>query len=154
MSERIAAPTDFLGVNLYSRQVVRRDPQRGVGYRPMPLTLPTTPMGYERAPHALGAFASWVSREYDGPIIYVTENGVCDNTEREGDEVLDEGQELGGILWRRSLRVAQEPVAQGGETPLTDFGFGISDASARLSTGCGILLGECAHHAQPAQRAL
>jgi beta-glucosidase len=87
--ERIAAPTDFLGVNLYSRQVVRRDPQRGVGYRPMPLTLPTTPMGYERAPHALGAFVRWVSQEYDGPVIYITENGVCDNTEREGDAVPD-----------------------------------------------------------------
>jgi beta-glucosidase len=78
--ETIAQATDFLGVNLYSRGVVRRDRARGVGYRLLPPTLPTTPMGYEVAPHALGDFVSFVTKEYDRPRIYVTENGMCDNT--------------------------------------------------------------------------
>ena len=78
--ETIAVQTDFLGVNLYSRRVVRADPERGVGYRYAEPTLPTTPMGYEIAPHALGDFVTFVSNEYDRPRIYVTENGMCDNT--------------------------------------------------------------------------
>ena len=78
--ELIAAETDFLGVNLYSRNRVVADPKQGVGYRYAPATLPLTDMGYEAAPHALGDFVRFVSKEYGGPRIYITENGVCDNT--------------------------------------------------------------------------
>jgi beta-glucosidase len=78
--EVIAAETDFLGVNIYSRNRVLADSDRGVGYRYAPATLPLTDMGYEAAPHALGDFVRFVSKEYGGPRIYVTENGVCDNT--------------------------------------------------------------------------
>ena len=74
----ISEPTDFLGVNLYSRARVQLDPERGIGYRAAEPVLPTTEMGYEVAPHALGDFVRFVSREYDRPVIYVTENGVCD----------------------------------------------------------------------------
>ena len=77
----IAAPTDFLGVNLYSRERVVADKSRGVGFRAAPPTLPVLPMGYEAAPFALGDFLRFVSAEYGRPKIYVTENGVCDNTE-------------------------------------------------------------------------
>ncbi len=78
--EAIAAPTDFLGVNLYSRARVHLDAERGVGFREAPPVLPTTPMGYEKAPHALGDFIGWVTKEYGRPKIYVTENGVCDDS--------------------------------------------------------------------------
>jgi len=78
--ELIAAKTDFLGVNLYSRNRVVADPRRGKGFRYAPATLPLTDMGYEAAPHALGDFVRFVSEEYGRPRIYVTENGVCDNT--------------------------------------------------------------------------
>jgi beta-glucosidase len=77
----IAAPTDFLGVNLYSRERVVADKSRSIGYRGAPPTLPLLPMGYEAAPFALGDFLRFVSAEYGKPVIYVTENGVCDNTE-------------------------------------------------------------------------
>ncbi len=90
--ETIAAPTDFLGVNLYSRARIEADPERGVGYRTAEPVLPTTPMGYERAPFALGDFVRFVSAEYDRPLIYVTENGVCDNTEPVDGEVDDVGR--------------------------------------------------------------
>jgi beta-glucosidase len=76
--EIIAEPTDFLGVNLYSRSRVQLDATRSIGYRAAEPILPTTEMGYEVAPHALGDFIRFVSREYDRPRIYVTENGVCD----------------------------------------------------------------------------
>jgi beta-glucosidase len=85
----IAAPTDFLGVNLYSRRRVLADASRGVGYRGAPPTLPLLPMGYEAAPFALGDFLRFVSAEYGKPKIYVTENGVCDNTAPAGGVVAD-----------------------------------------------------------------
>ncbi len=67
--ERIAAPTDFLGVNLYSRRWSSRDPQRGVGFRRAKPLLPTTPMGYEKAPYALGDFVRFGSRRSTtGPV--------------------------------------------------------------------------------------
>src|SRR5690606_8875099 len=65
----IATPMDFLGVNLYSREVVRYDMARGVRYHAAEPTLPLTPMGYEQAPHALGDFVTWVSQEYGFPPI-------------------------------------------------------------------------------------
>ena len=86
----IAQPTDFLGVNLYSRSRIEPDDARGVGYRPAPPTLPLLPMGYEAAPHSLGDFVRWVSREYGHPKIYITENGVCDNTEPDANGVIDD----------------------------------------------------------------
>lgn len=73
----IATPTDFLGVNNYSRQVVRAD-NRALGFRAVPPTLPVQPMGYEEAPNSLGDFVRWVSNEYGNPKIYITENGSGD----------------------------------------------------------------------------
>ena len=76
----IAEATDFLGLNIYSRQLIEADPERGVGFRFARPTLPLLPMGYEAAPHVLGAFVRWVTNEYGRRPIYITENGVCDNT--------------------------------------------------------------------------
>jgi beta-glucosidase len=87
--ETIAAETDFLGVNLYSRNRVVADEKRGLGYRYAPATLPLTDMGYEAAPHALGDFVRFVTEEYGRPRIYITENGVCDNTALVGGVVDD-----------------------------------------------------------------
>ncbi len=88
--EVIAAETDFLGVNLYSRNRVVADEKRGVGYRYAAPTLPLTDMGYEAAPHALGDFVRFVTQEYGRPRIYITENGVCDNTAPVGGVVDDQ----------------------------------------------------------------
>jgi beta-glucosidase len=88
--ELIAQPTDFLGVNLYSRARIEPDEGRGVGYRNARPTLPLLPMGYEAAPDSLGDFVRWVSKEYDRPKIYITENGVCDNTEPGPDGTIDD----------------------------------------------------------------
>ena len=87
--EVIAAPTDFLGVNLYSRRRILPSDERGVGFAAAAPTLPLLPMGYEAAPHSLGDFVRWVSKEYGRPRIYITENGVCDNTEPIGGVIDD-----------------------------------------------------------------
>ena len=88
----IAEPTDFLGVNLYTRTRVLPGDDTGLGYEVAPMLLPTTPMGYEKAPHALGDFVRFVSGEYGFPRIYVTENGVCDDTAPYAGKVDDQGR--------------------------------------------------------------
>jgi len=60
--ETIAAPTDFLGTNLYSRGLIEADPGRGVGYRRAMPRLPLLPMGYEAAPHSLVDLSRFVPR--------------------------------------------------------------------------------------------
>jgi beta-glucosidase len=86
----IAAPTDFLGLNLYTRRRVLPDASRSVGFDMAEPTLPLTDMGYEAAPHALGDFVDFVSAEYGRPTIYVTENGVADDTAPVAGRVDDE----------------------------------------------------------------
>jgi beta-glucosidase len=88
--ETIAVPTDFLGVNLYSRSRIEPDEGRGVGYRAARPTLPLLPMGYEAAPDSLGDFVRFVSKEYNRPKIYITENGVCDNSEPDANGAVDD----------------------------------------------------------------
>ena len=97
----IASPTDFLGTNLYSRSLIQASPGRGVGFAFAAPRLPLLPMGYEAAPHALGDFVRWVSKEYGYPKIYITENGVCDNTEPGPDGQVNDATRvelLGGFL--------------------------------------------------------
>ena len=75
-------------MNLYSRQLVQ--PGGPTGFTSAAPTLPLLPMGYEAAPHSLGDFVRWVSKEYGNPVIYITENGVCDNTEPGPDGAIED----------------------------------------------------------------
>ncbi|MES4792506.1 MAG: beta-glucosidase [Chloroflexota bacterium] len=106
----IAAPTDFLGVNLYSRALIQ-PANNGVGFAGAPPRLPLLPMGYEAAPHSLGAFVRWVSKEYGRPRIYITENGVCDNTEPDAKGVVDDRTRQ--ELLRGFLVGLNEAIAEG-----------------------------------------
>ncbi|HEX6030772.1 MAG TPA: family 1 glycosylhydrolase, partial [Tepidiformaceae bacterium] len=86
----IAEPTDFIGVQLYTRRRIEADPGRTIGYRAAPPTAPLLGMGYEQAPHALGDFVRWLTKEYERPRIYITENGVNDDTEIDGGVINDQ----------------------------------------------------------------
>ena len=88
--EAIAAPTDFVGANVYTRARVKPDPDAPQGWREARATLPLTDFGYEAAPQALGDVVRWLTTEYDRPPILVTENGVCDNTAPAGGRVDDQ----------------------------------------------------------------
>jgi beta-glucosidase len=73
----IAAPLDFLGVNYYTRSVVRADPRGGA-----PITVPVegaehTEMGWEVYPDGLYELLVRLRDEYDPPPLYVTENGAA-----------------------------------------------------------------------------
>jgi beta-glucosidase len=73
----IATPIDFLGVNYYSRVVMRMDPQNG----PVPVTpgakVPVTDMGWELEPDHLRMLLVRLNEEYGAPKMYITENGAA-----------------------------------------------------------------------------
>ncbi len=76
--EIISRPIDFLGVNYYSRTVVKDDPQSfivaartdnppGTEYSQM----------WEIYPEGLYDLLTRVQREYNPEVVYITENGIC-----------------------------------------------------------------------------
>jgi beta-glucosidase len=75
--ERIATPTDFLGVNYYFRQVVAADPDGPAPFaRQVPVTGSIeTAMGWEAYPAGLEQLLVTVTEAYTPERIFVTENG-------------------------------------------------------------------------------
>ena len=85
----IAAPLDFLGVNYYTRTVVRADPEDG-----SPLTVDTddaerTDMGWEVYPDGLFELLVRLRDDYELPPLYVTENGAAYADRRDNGTVDD-----------------------------------------------------------------
>ena len=73
--ETIATPIDFLGVNYYSRAVVRMGPAgRPAQTRPAG---EYTEMGWEVYPQGLYDLLTRLTRDYHPPALYVTENGAA-----------------------------------------------------------------------------
>jgi beta-glucosidase len=72
----IAAPIDFLGVNYYRREVVRRGPDGGrqVVHHPDSVY---TDMGWEVSPEGLHRLLVRLRDDYAPPALYVTENGAA-----------------------------------------------------------------------------
>jgi len=86
----VQAPTDYVGVNNYSRALAKDDPGApplNVGY--VPGDLPVTEMGWEVFPQGLHDILVWVHQTYSPPEMYVTENGAAFPDNLEGGEVND-----------------------------------------------------------------
>ncbi|MFN2464230.1 MAG: GH1 family beta-glucosidase [Candidatus Dormibacteria bacterium] len=74
----ISEPVDFVGVNYYSRGVVRHSPGTGVmDAATLPVTAPSTAMGWEIYPEGLYELLTWMRDRYPGVAIYITENGCA-----------------------------------------------------------------------------
>jgi beta-glucosidase len=79
--ELVRAPLDFLGINLYTRTLVRAHPKDplGIGAQavgPVGGTEgPRTDFGWEVWPRALRDVVVRITRDYDRPAIEITENG-------------------------------------------------------------------------------
>lgn len=77
--DTIAAPVDWVGINYYTRRLVKHDgsklfPQIGAAEG----TLPKTALGWEIYPDGLHHFLTRMKNEYSGDLpIYVTENGMA-----------------------------------------------------------------------------
>jgi beta-glucosidase len=75
----IQEPMDFLGINYYSRTVVRDDPSGDffAGARVRQNGSEHTAMDWEVYPEGLGSVLRWVRRRYGDIPLYVTENGAA-----------------------------------------------------------------------------
>jgi len=74
----IGEPIDFLGVNYYTRSVVRYDDSVPL-LRASPVRVPglRTETGWEVHPQGLHRVLTWVKERYGNPSLYVTENGAA-----------------------------------------------------------------------------
>jgi beta-glucosidase len=92
--ERMRAPLDFVGINLYTRSIVRAAPADGgplsIGALPVGGVGgdegPKTDFGWEVWPDALYQILVRISKDYDRPPIEITENGCSygDGPDAEG----------------------------------------------------------------------
>jgi beta-glucosidase len=76
---RIRSPGDFIGVNYYSRGLVRADPaaQPLGAVRITPEGAPLTTMDWELYPAGLGETLLWIKGRYGDLPLYITENGAA-----------------------------------------------------------------------------
>ena len=76
----IGAPIDFLGVNNYSRTVVRKMPmplQNFASVRPRYDGAGFTNMDWENYPEGMYRLLMRIARDYGNPPVYITENGIA-----------------------------------------------------------------------------
>jgi beta-glucosidase len=81
--EKMRAPLDFVGVNLYTRTIVQADPAGGgplsIGALPIGPTGgsegPKTDFGWEVWPNAMHDILLRITKDYDRPVLEITENG-------------------------------------------------------------------------------
>jgi beta-glucosidase len=75
-----SSPVDFLGVNYYSRSVIKEkssDPAKLLQSSHKPEGREYTEMGWEVYPEGLYELLMRIDREYNHPEMYVTENGAA-----------------------------------------------------------------------------
>jgi beta-glucosidase len=81
----IAAPLDLMGINYYTRDVVRADTQTGSRVSVPVEGAETTAMGWEVYPDGLTALLTRLDAEYELPPLYITENGAAYSDGRRHD---------------------------------------------------------------------
>ncbi len=88
--ETINAPLDFLGVNYYSRTIVRAGAGPWPATQSVPGEGPPTDMGWEVYPAALEELLLRVQREYGPQELFITENGAAYPDRLQNGRVEDE----------------------------------------------------------------
>ncbi len=98
--DRVRAPLDFIGINLYTRTIVRADPEApyGLGARSVgPVGGsggPRTDFGWEVWPDALYEMIVRVTRDYERPVIEITENGCSYGDAPDGRGVVNDTRRI------------------------------------------------------------
>jgi len=99
---RLAVPLDLLGINLYTRTRItysEKDPS-GLGIHAQPIGFmggdvgPRTDLGWEVWPDALYDMVMRITRDYDTPIIEITENGCAYNDAPDTVGVVDDARRI------------------------------------------------------------
>lgn len=77
--EIISTPTDFLGLNLYSRQIVRASTSEETGFDTVaaPQDAELTEMGWEVWPQIIYYGCRQIEDRYPGTALYITESGAA-----------------------------------------------------------------------------
>lgn len=111
----IATRPDFIGVNYYTRTVIRPVRREGKlfwkGVSARERNVPATTMGWEIYPEALYHFLLRLKREYPDLPVYITENGMaCDDPVAE-DGAINDDYRIDYL--RRHLAVCERALAAG-----------------------------------------
>lgn len=111
--ELIAAPTEFLGVNYYTRGLVEVDRRvKPLETRPVvPSEAELTDMGWEIFPGGLGELLGRLGREYAPPALYITENGAAFPDAPDGDGVVRDAQRVSFL--QQHLEEVQRAIGDG-----------------------------------------
>jgi beta-glucosidase len=88
--EAMAFPTDFLGINYYSRAIIRDEKAEGNLPAVVQSTGVATEMGWEVVPEALEKLLIDLRDEYGPKSILITENGAAYGTAPDGAGVIDD----------------------------------------------------------------
>ncbi|MGF1546767.1 MAG: GH1 family beta-glucosidase [Thiotrichales bacterium] len=105
-------PLDFLGVNYYSRSIVRHAPGAApVDAAGVPQDAPHTAMGWEVYPQGLSDVLQWVRDRYGELPLYVTENGAAFADPAPSGGRIDDSQRSDYL--RRHLVAAHAAIAVG-----------------------------------------
>jgi len=111
--QTVAAPLDFLGLNYYMRMVVRADPTVAtLGYRQVPVAgAVTTALDWEVHPQGLEELLLRLTKDYDAPALYVTENGSAWTDEPDADGYVADTERTDYLL--SHLAAMNSAAAQG-----------------------------------------
>ncbi|MBN2170098.1 MAG: beta-glucosidase [Candidatus Krumholzibacteriota bacterium] len=113
----IAAPLDFLGVNYYSRVVMKAGPDgRPVAENPAPPG-ERTDMGWEVYPRGLHESLARIHRDYAPRRIYITENGAAYDDPADAAGRIADGRRIAYL--RDHLLAARRAIADG--VPLAGY---------------------------------
>jgi beta-glucosidase len=116
--DRVKVDLDFLGINLYMRTVVRDAPEDKVGLGAAPVGVggnegPRTEFGWEVWPRALYDMVMRVTRDYDRPVIEITENGCSYGDAPDEDGVVQDDRRID--YYRGYLRELGRAIADGAD---------------------------------------
>jgi len=83
--ETIAAKIDFLGVNMYTRSLVKNSKEKWLKFQNVIEDVPRTAMGWEIYPDGLEHLLIMLNENYQLPPLYITENGAA------FDDIVEDG---------------------------------------------------------------
>jgi len=90
--QEIKEEIDFVGINYYSGDLIKADPNSFLGGKNVERGLSKTEMGWEIYPEGLYKMLKGVQDEYNPKEVYVTENGAAFDDKVEEEQVHDENR--------------------------------------------------------------
>ncbi len=107
----IGEPVDWIGINYYTRKLIRYESDEFPGWIEVDGNLAKTGMGWEMYPEGLGHFLRRVAKDYaNGLPIFVTENGMADNSNDFIQVINDHARQK---FLKDHIRIVKEVMSEG-----------------------------------------